>query len=308
MEKQIKFIEILNGIKHFGSITSASKHLYVSQPYVSHVISQLESELNVKLIDRTVKPLKLTFAGEVYLKGLQDLSYQENQLSQIMQEISQSKSGHISISLSAYCDTEQIGQLLAEFFKQYPQYHLEIHEGPSVQAEEMVRDNQCDLYIGPKSNRKSHLVYRIYRKSGFSIITPKSYGTPQKYKSLNQHLTTLIKHPFIALSNKMITGELVKSFFKIQHFTPNTQFVLNDPKLIITTVQNQAGWSIIADNQIPDDLSKINTYPIANDRLQYTLIMAHRSSKENTPEMNALLRISQKIYHINPIQQQIYRE
>lgn len=303
MENQQTIVTVLTAIERLGSITAAAKHLYVSQPYVSRLITQTEATLNVQLLDRTAKPLTLTYAGQVYLKGLRRIISQQANLSQTMSEISQSKSGNISISLSSHLNQPEIGQLFAQFIKDYPQYHLEVAEAASVAAEKMVRDNQCDLYIGPKSKRKSNFSYRIYREDGFSIIMPRSYSGLTSLAPAEQ-IRQLREHPYLAIDASMITGELVIDYQKRQRLNLTPVLTLSDPKLIIGLVQAEAGWSIVPYNCLSAAQRNVYSIPISINQLKNTFIMAHRDSKENTPEMDALLKVSQKVYGIDPLQQQ----
>ena len=52
-----------------GSISAAARKLYISQPSLSQMVRQAESEYGVQLFDRSVFPLRLTFAGERYLEA-----------------------------------------------------------------------------------------------------------------------------------------------------------------------------------------------------------------------------------------------
>src|ERR1700753_3091439 len=47
-----------------GSFSEAARHLRVGQPRISKAISQLESELGVRLISRTTRGLSPTDAGQ----------------------------------------------------------------------------------------------------------------------------------------------------------------------------------------------------------------------------------------------------
>lgn len=53
----------LIAVAEAGSFSAAAKKIYVSQPNISHHITNLEKELGVKLIERTT-PIVLTPAGE----------------------------------------------------------------------------------------------------------------------------------------------------------------------------------------------------------------------------------------------------
>jgi len=48
------------------SVTKAAQHFYISQPSLSRCIAAVEEEAGTLLLDRTSRPLSLTFAGQQY--------------------------------------------------------------------------------------------------------------------------------------------------------------------------------------------------------------------------------------------------
>ena len=48
------------------SVTKAAQQLYISQPSLSRCIAAVEEEAGTLLLDRTSRPLSLTFAGQQY--------------------------------------------------------------------------------------------------------------------------------------------------------------------------------------------------------------------------------------------------
>jgi DNA-binding transcriptional LysR family regulator len=51
-----------------GQITRAAAKLHIAQPAISHAIAQLESELDLKLLERHARGVTLTSAGEAFLE------------------------------------------------------------------------------------------------------------------------------------------------------------------------------------------------------------------------------------------------
>ncbi len=60
-------------VAKYLSYAEASKQLYVSQPAVSHQIKQLETELGVRLFDRTQRTVRLTSAGALFYTQVPDI-------------------------------------------------------------------------------------------------------------------------------------------------------------------------------------------------------------------------------------------
>ncbi|MDP4796464.1 MAG: LysR family transcriptional regulator, partial [Rhodospirillales bacterium] len=48
-----------------GNMTEAAKRLGMTQPAVSQYISKIEAEIGAQLLDRRLRPIRLTPAGEV---------------------------------------------------------------------------------------------------------------------------------------------------------------------------------------------------------------------------------------------------
>lgn len=51
-----------------GSITAASKKLFVSQPALSQTIKLIEHDLGAPIFDRSTDPISLTYAGRATSK------------------------------------------------------------------------------------------------------------------------------------------------------------------------------------------------------------------------------------------------
>ena len=62
---QIKYFIAVAETKSF---TKAGQQNYISQTAISQQMQLLEDELGCKLIDRSIRPLKLTNAGKTFLK------------------------------------------------------------------------------------------------------------------------------------------------------------------------------------------------------------------------------------------------
>jgi len=301
-----RLAEILTAVKNLGSITAASQHLFVSQPYISRTIKEAEQQLGIQLIDRTTKPTRLTYAGAQYLAGLQKIKQQLSDLDQTMHELAQSKSGHLSIALSESMATQILPELGSQFLQEYPQYHLDIDEMPSLAAEKAVTDNQSDIYIGPKSAHHSAFFYRIMRDQSFSILVPTTYPFSLPRVTSPQQLTALLHQPFIGCDLQMVLGEITRHFMADHHLFLQPALTLNSLSTIQQLVESGAGWTILP---TPTAIaSTTRAIPLDPKLLTYQLIMAHRTSKENTPEMMAFLQVAQHVFNIDPATQLKHRD
>ncbi|HAT53639.1 MAG TPA: hypothetical protein DCW31_00020 [Lactobacillus sp.] len=302
-------VEILRSVKQFGSITGAAKHLFVSQPYVSRIIKQTEKQLSVTLIDRSTRPTKLSYAGEVYLNGLNKITNDATMLNDKLYKIVHSEIGNLSIGLSESMEEHVFPLVITNFLRQFPQYHLEIHELPSNQAQQAVIDNQIDIYVGPKTILKGRFLYRKMFQQSLMLVVPKNITSVPTNIIAIKDLTWLEKTPFIEIGHTMALGEIIEQFFEDNAIRPIKIVTINNLNSIVQLCSLGLGSSILpADEKIIDALSEsCKCIPISKNILAFDIIMGHRTSKSNTPEMNAFLKVVQKILKIDPRNQTVYQ-
>lgn len=81
-----RHIEYVLTIAREGSITAASRKLYVSQPSLSQTIKLIERNLGAEIFNRNTEPISITPAGEKYIEAAQKVLEIEKTLRQeIMQ-------------------------------------------------------------------------------------------------------------------------------------------------------------------------------------------------------------------------------
>jgi DNA-binding transcriptional LysR family regulator len=143
---RIDWIVSFVAVAHHGGFSAAAKALYRSQPRVSSHIADLEQELGVKLLDRSVHPAVLTPEGRALLPHAEEILHRLNVLADLT-------GGAIrgEVRLGAYPSAAAYLYPLAARALQraHPQVRLVLREGPSVALSGAVADGDVDLAIRP---------------------------------------------------------------------------------------------------------------------------------------------------------------
>ena len=69
MAMDFKQLAYIIKVAECRNITKAAKELFISQPSLSQFITKAEEELGVRLFDRSMNPLSLTYAGTKYIEA-----------------------------------------------------------------------------------------------------------------------------------------------------------------------------------------------------------------------------------------------
>ena len=100
------------------SFSIAAKKLYIAQPSLSQFISKVEKEVGYELFDRMATPLKLTAAGEVYVKTAQEILNLKHAMENRLRDMGKAQYGKLAVGVSPY--NGLMPSALKQFFDTFP--------------------------------------------------------------------------------------------------------------------------------------------------------------------------------------------
>jgi len=147
-----------------GSLRAAARQLGLAQPAISRSIRELEHELGVGLFERSARGVKLTPAGELFLRRARTV---QNELRQAREEIAQARgetTGQVSVGLSTASHIALLPRVIEPFRQRYGDTFLRITEGLFPNLEPALRDGDLDFYVGPlaETPSKEFLVEKLF--------------------------------------------------------------------------------------------------------------------------------------------------
>ena len=130
-----------------GSITNASKELFISQPAVTKQIQKLETILGCNLFIRTKKGLILTEVGKsIYIdikNGIKSFEIAEQKI----KGLKQLEHGIIKIGIGTTLTRKFLLPYLKEFHENYPNIKIEIQTDPYSELKEKLKHGKVDFVI-----------------------------------------------------------------------------------------------------------------------------------------------------------------
>ncbi len=110
-----------------GSFAQAAARLGTGSGQASKLVARLETDLGVKLLNRTTRALSLTEAGQAYADRLRALVEAWDDLETEVQNAAVSPRGLIRLTAPLSFGTTRLAPLLARFAVEYPDIGLEVH-------------------------------------------------------------------------------------------------------------------------------------------------------------------------------------
>jgi LysR family cyn operon transcriptional activator len=149
MERNIVFprsIRYLVAVAEHHSFTRAAEALYVSQPTLSQQIKQLEESLDVQLLDRSGRHVRLTDAGEVYLRHARRALGELDAGKRAIHELQDLSRGSLRLGMTPI--TEYLTTPLLDYFNtHYPGIAVSALEMSQSDIEAGVAEDLIDLGI-----------------------------------------------------------------------------------------------------------------------------------------------------------------
>lgn len=170
------------------SFTLAAKKLGVSTAHVSRQVSNLESRLATKLLQRTTRKVSITEAGSLYYQRCRQLLDDLQDAEQAISGLHNTPTGKLKITAPMTYGELVLAPLINNFIIQHPELDVELHL--SNQKMDLVADGY-DLAIRQgQLEDSSMMAKRLASRTLFICAAPAyiaQYGQPNKPAELNQH-------------------------------------------------------------------------------------------------------------------------
>lgn len=218
-------------VAKLGNVTKAAKSLHITQPTLSRQIADLESEMGIKLFDRSNRHLVLTKAGTVFqqrAKMILDLIAQtEVEVKQENDELT----GTIHIGCVESSASMFIMKIVKQMQKLYPNVKFDIYTGNGDTLRERIDQGflDCALLIEPVETAKYNYMV-LPTKDTWGILVRKDDSLAQKNYVTN---TDLYKIPLITNHRSLVRDELID----ILKLNPNKLDIVAEYNLTSNAIQ-----------------------------------------------------------------------
>ena len=209
------------------SFTKAAEHLHITQQTLSAHIANVEKELGCQLFLRNV-PLKLTYAGEVFLRYATDFQQKYSLMQKEFQDITTNTKGKLRIGIGYTRGRTIMPLLIDEFQKDYPMLQIELIEDSNEMLQKYLLEREIDLAIAsfPDSIPGIEL-YPFYNEEVALLISnsllEKLYkeNLDEVIEELNKgNLSVLHECPFVLGTPDGVTGRISRYFIRQAKFNP----------------------------------------------------------------------------------------
>ncbi|MBW7573196.1 LysR family transcriptional regulator [Caproiciproducens faecalis] len=293
-DRQLKYILT---IAREGNLTSAAQKLYISQPSLSSMLAHVEEELDVKLFDRTVSPLKLTYAGEQYINAAEQILSIINDLNHNLERISNSLAGRLNIGCSSYFSSTLIPYIIPVFKNRYSDVQINLTEGERMDLEKKLMSGNLDLIFTTYGNSENkNIEYIPLYKEEFVLISPLSY-VPDSYSESDQStdslvdLKTLENESFVLMKPEHQLRFTIDRIFQDSGFIPKVILETDSWKTCLSLAAEGMAFTILPNSEYGMPVDRLKFFRI-NQTYYRSMFLCNRKGAFRTKIMDEFINFT----------------
>nr|WP_092074908.1 LysR family transcriptional regulator [Dendrosporobacter quercicolus]NSL49808.1 LysR family transcriptional regulator [Dendrosporobacter quercicolus DSM 1736]SDN20372.1 DNA-binding transcriptional regulator, LysR family [Dendrosporobacter quercicolus] len=240
------------------SISNAAQKLFITQPSLSQSIARIEESLDVRLFDRSKKPLLLTFAGRQFVKTAYQILNYEKQLHKQMKDIANLKNEHITVGVSQFRGKYFFPKVLPVFYEKYPGITVSIYEDHASGLENAILTGDIDFSVEVLPVKNNELSYTFINKEKHLIVVSPAHPLNNKLRAESStasyppiDLCELQNETFIYLLPDSQSRIQITNFFKQENFTPKTILEVKNMETAHALAVSGIGVAFVSEVIIP---------------------------------------------------------
>ena len=210
------FIEIADS----GSLTAASKKLFVAQPALSNQLKALENEVGAVLIDRNSRRMRLTEAGRLFYDRAKSILLMEKTLASEIRDVCEGEVGCLRIATIQSAEINLLQNIIPRFVRLYPRVTYDIMEREAEEIINLLTDGAAEVGVmsSPFPVNSEMDVYHISDEKLVCAYDPDSFAFGTDKEKISIH--DLGETPLLIINRY---EDMFRSFCEKELFRPNVR-------------------------------------------------------------------------------------
>ncbi|RKF19948.1 LysR family transcriptional regulator [Alginatibacterium sediminis] len=236
----IKMLEVLVATAQCGSMTAAGQQLGLSQSAVSQTLANLETNVGVPLLDRSVRPVALTVAGRYFFDRSKHLIEHAQQTQTALSQRNFTRLHALRLAIVDSFAATMGNHLVAAIKSHSDQWMMT--SGRSHMHQQALLGRQVDIVISDDLLVNHDNLQRIrLLKEPFILVLPKQLHKLHK----SNDLKFLAKnHDFVRYTSNALIGQTIERYLYELGVNPPERIFLDNTHAVLAAVANGLGWTI----------------------------------------------------------------
>ncbi|MTI01926.1 MULTISPECIES: LysR family transcriptional regulator [Alphaproteobacteria] len=294
----IRSLEVFIAVAETGQMRSGARLLGLSQPAASQHIAALEKAFATQLIDRSVRPARLTHAGMRLHNRAQKILHALSDMESELRHIGEGSINLLRVGIQASIATTLTPSLVTLAQQEFGVEDITLHAGQSGNHEHLLRTKQADLaitsnpFLDMDGLERHHIL-----KEDYLLVLPADYDGPTSSLEAIQR-----KLPLVRFGDTTNAGRQIAQHLRRLRFEPDRVIQADRSSMVTSCVAAGQGFSLLTptlliDGMVENMQLRLLELPVVG--LSRTLtVVARKGELQNLPKAIAALSKQKLTHHI----------
>lgn len=204
-------LKLFADVARCHSFSQAAELHGISQSAASQRICQLEKKLGVTLVDRSVRPLTLTQAGEMFAEGCEQMVQAYDELEAKVAGLKKDPEGLVRVSAIYSAGIDLLSRVREKFEAEHKKISVEIRYERPDHVYNAVRDNECNMGIVSYPERWRKVDTIPLRDEVMVVVCNPRHKIAQKQKV---DVKELEAYEMVTFDTDLPVGRRIREYFK----------------------------------------------------------------------------------------------
>jgi DNA-binding transcriptional LysR family regulator len=290
MAINLHHLRLFAAVVEHGGFTKAAAALRLSQPAISKSLNELERQLDVSLLDRGGRSIRLTDAGKTLHARARELFGVEQTAEQELRELRGLKRGVLRIGASTTIATYMLPPVLGRFHLRHPRVRIRTTSANTRAVLRMLLEFRVDVALveGPVSH--SRVEVTPWREDELVVIAPPDHVLFSE-RRVDVHM--LADQQFLVREPGSGTREVSQRALALHGVRFTNTMRVGGTEAIKQGVAAGLGLAIVSRAAAADQLAlgKIAVLPVDGLSIQRTLTQIRLRGRTSTASARELERL-----------------
>ncbi|MDF2797319.1 MAG: LysR family transcriptional regulator [Devosia sp.] len=225
-----------------GSVTGAGKILHVTQPAVTRLIKDLESQLGLTLFTRRAGRMTPTAHAQTLYRNVERYFFGLERVLDAARTLRNNRGGQLRIAAMPTLSSRTLPEAIGRFRRRYPEIDIAIESEVSIRILDAVMNDEVDLGIGRVPKERDDLARLDMPTSEAICILPKHHHLAERSEIFARDLSG---EPMVTLGASSLLRLQVDSALRLAGVVPGSTIQTLFSNTASTYVANGLGIAVV---------------------------------------------------------------
>jgi DNA-binding transcriptional LysR family regulator len=258
------------------NFSRAGNAVGLTQPAVSRSILELESQLGLKLLDRTTREVVLTEAGASLAARLDRVLDELDQTLQDVSGMASGRRGKVRVASSPTLSAHLMPACIAACARREPDIELVLLDRVQQDVLDSVRGGEVDFGVVIEPSSADDLQAEPILVDPFVLVVPPGHALARRREV---RWIELAERPLVLLDHSSGSRRLIDDALRAHGVEPRVAQQLGHPTTVFRMIEAGIGIGVMpALAAAPQDLAPLRVLPLA-PRVQRRVMLVHRRNR-----------------------------